>query len=312
MATRVLVTGGAGYIGSIMVPELLQRDYHVTVVDSFMFKQSSLGHVMAHPNFDLVNGDVRDESLMKKLVAQADILIPLAALVGAPLCKRDPVAAESTNLAAPLSMFKMLSPSQTVLMPTTNSAYGKGGANHACDETSPLHPISSYAKHKVEVEKALMQHANAISFRLATVFGVSPRMRLDLMVNDFTYRAFNDRFIVLFESQFRRNYIHVRDVVGGFIFALENFAKVKGQIFNVGLTEANLTKMELCLAIKKQIPDFTIMDAPIGQDPDQRDYLVSNAKFEGAGWRPKFSLDMGVRELMKGYQMIRNSVYSNI
>ncbi len=312
MASRILVTGGAGYIGSMLVAELLARGHHVTVIDNFMFKQASLGHIVADPNFSLINGDIRDQRLMKEQLAKAEIIIPLAALVGAPLCKRDPVAAESTNLVAPRSMLKMISASQIVIMPTTNSAYGKGEKDHFCDENSTLNPVSLYAQHKVEVEKTLMDRENSISYRLATVFGMSPRMRLDLLVNDFTYRAVNDRFIVLFEAHFRRNYIHVRDVVHAFVHGLENFSLMKHQIYNVGLSDANLTKMELCLAIKKNIPDFTIMEAAVGEDPDKRDYIVSNAKMEKTGWRPNYSLDAGIKELMKGFQMIKNSVYSNV
>lgn len=312
MAARVLLTGGAGYIGSMLTPELLRLGFKVVVVDNFMFKQASLGHVIGHQNLELYNGDIRDKNLMKQHLKNADIVIPLAALVGAPLCKKDPFAAESVNLAAPLEMFQNLSASQMVLMPTTNSAYGTGGKDHHCDETSPLNPISLYAKHKVEVEKALMTRENSISFRLATVFGVSPRMRLDLLVNDFTYRAVNDRFIVLFESHFRRNYVHIRDVVSAFLLGIENFNGMKGQVYNVGLTEANMTKMELCQAIKKRIPDFTIMEAQIGEDPDKRDYLVSNAKIEKTGWKAQHTLDMGIQELIKGYQMIKNSSYSNV
>lgn len=312
MAQRILVTGGAGYIGSLLVPELLSQGFHVTVIDNFMFRQVSLGHIVAHPNFELVNGDIRDEKLIQEHLKTADIIIPLAALVGAPLCRKDPFGAKSINLEAPLKMFKQTSSAQRILMPTTNSAYGKGDANGYCDETSTLKPISLYAEHKVEVEQALMDRENSISFRLATVFGVSPRMRLDLLVNDFTYRAFNDRFIVLFEAHFRRNYIHIRDVVQTFIMGIQKFDQMKGQIFNVGLSSANLSKMDLCQRIKEHVPGFTIMEAPIGKDPDQRDYLVSNAKIEALGWRPNYSLDTGIKELLKGYQMIRNSIYANV
>ena len=312
MNTKILVTGGAGYIGSMLIPELLSQGFHVTAVDNFMFRQSPLGHVMAHPNFDLINGDVRDDRLMKEQIAKADIIIPLAALVGAPLCNKDPFAAETVNLEAPLKMMKMASASQLILMPITNSAYGKGGANNYCDESSPLHPISLYAKHKVEVEKVLMDRENSISFRLATVFGFSPRMRLDLLVNDFTYRAVNDSFIVLFEGHFRRNYIHIRDVVQAFTHGIKNAGTMKSQIYNVGLSEANLTKFELCQQIKKHAPKFVIMEAPIGEDPDKRDYLVSNEKMEKTGWKPKHGLDIGIAELVKGYRMLKNSTYSNV
>lgn len=312
MALRVLLTGGAGYIGSLLVERLLENQFDVTIVDNFMFKQASLGHVIAHPHLHLINGDIRDTKLMKDLVAKADLIIPLAALVGAPLCKKDPFAAESVNLQAPIAMFKMASSSQLIIMPTTNSAYGKGESGNHCDESSPLNPISLYAKHKVEVEKDLMSRENSISLRLATVFGISPRMRLDLLVNDFVYRAVNDRFIVLFEAHFRRNYVHVRDVVNAFMFSIENFARMKGQVYNVGLTEANMTKMELCQKIQKHVPSFTIMESAIGQDPDQRDYLVSNAKIEKLGWKTQHSLDLGIAELIKGYQMIKNTSYSNV
>lgn len=312
MAEHVLLTGGAGYIGSLLTPELLARGFRVTIVDNFMFKQVSLGHTLAHPNLELINGDIRDESLMKAQITKADIIIPLAALVGAPLCNKDPIAAETVNLKAPFSMLKMTSPAQRILMPTTNSAYGKGGADNFCDENSPLFPISSYAKHKMEVEKALMDRENSISFRLATVFGISPRMRLDLLVNDFVYRAVYDRFIVLFEAHFRRNYVHVRDVTSAFMFGLDNYARMKGQVYNVGLTEANMSKMQLCLHIQKHLPKFTIMESAIGQDPDQRDYLVSNKKIEALGWKTNHGLDVGIKELIKGYQMIKNSSFANV
>jgi nucleoside-diphosphate-sugar epimerase len=309
--TKVLVTGGAGYIGSMLTPQLLANGFKVTVIDNFMFKQVSLGHIVGEPNFELINGDIRDEKLLKAQMADADIIIPLAALVGAPLCNKDPFAADSVNLQAPLMMMKNVSKSQMILMPTTNSAYGKGGEGGYCDETSPLHPISSYAKHKVEVEKALMERENSISFRLATVFGMSPRFRLDLLVNDFTYRAVNDRFIVLFEAHFRRNYIHVRDVISAFQHGIAKFESMRGNIYNVGLSEANLTKLELCMRIKEHIPNFTIMEASVGEDPDKRDYLVSNTKIEKTGWIPKHGLDNGIRELIRGYRMLKNQSFAN-
>lgn len=312
MSHNILVTGGAGYLGSTMVPELLARGHKVTVVDNFMWDQNSLAHVCNNLNFDVVRGDVRIESVMLPLIKKADIIIPLAAYVGAPLCARDPVGASSTNHDAVIMMLKNISKHQRILMPTTNSAYGSGDKNNFCTEESPLRPISLYAIEKVKVEKELMQHPNATSFRLATVFGMSPRMRIDLLVNDFTYRAVHDRFVVLFESSFKRNYIHVRDVTRAFIHGIENYEKTNGQIFNVGLSEANVSKKELCEAIKKQVPDFTFIDAPIGKDPDQRNYIVSNEKIEATGYKPQVSLDAGVRELIKGFTMIRNTRYGNI
>ncbi|MEW6331750.1 MAG: NAD-dependent epimerase/dehydratase [Pseudomonadota bacterium] len=312
MSSTILITGGAGYLGSTLVPELLNAGYRVTVLDNFMFRQNSLAHVCHHPNFSVIRGDIRVESTMAPLLKQADIVIPLAALVGAPLCSRDPVGARTTNHDAIFMMLRMLSKDQVVLMPTTNSAYGTGDENNYCTEESPLRPISQYAIEKVEIERELMQHHNAISFRLATVFGMSPRMRIDLLVNDFTYRAVYDRFVVLFESYFKRNYIHVRDVSRVFQHALKNHDKMRGQIYNVGLSDANVSKKELCERIQKQLPDFVFMEAPVGKDPDQRNYIVSNAKIEATGFKPAFSLDAGISELIKGYTMIRNTRYSNV
>jgi nucleoside-diphosphate-sugar epimerase len=312
MSHNILVTGGAGYLGSIMVPELLKAGHKVTVLDNFMFKQSSLNHCCADPNFSVVKGDCRDEALMKKLSASADVIIPLAALVGAPLCKADPVGAETINLQAPLKLFKTLSADQRVLMPITNSGYGVGEAGKFCTEETPMRPLSLYGIHKVEVEKGLLDRGNAISFRLATVFGMAPRPRIDLLVNDFTYRAFYDRFVVLFESHFKRNYIHVRDVTRAFMHGIDNFDAMKNQAYNVGLSDANLSKWELCEVIKKQIPDFVFLEAPVGEDPDKRDYIVSNAKLEATGWAPAYSLDFGIGELIKGYTMLKNTIYTNI
>ncbi|MFO1321980.1 MAG: SDR family oxidoreductase [Burkholderiales bacterium] len=312
MTYSILVTGGAGYLGSTMVPDLLAAGHRVTVLDNFMFKQTSLNHVCHHPNFSVVRGDIRVESTMAPLLAKADVVIPLAALVGAPLCTQDPVGATTTNHDAISLMLRLLSREQRVLMPTTNSAYGTGDENHFCTEDSPLRPISLYAKEKVAVEQELMQRENAISFRLATVFGMSPRMRIDLLVNDFTYRAVHDRFVVLFESSFKRNYIHVRDVSRVFQHGLAQFDRMKNQIYNVGLSDANVSKKELCEHIQKQVPQFVFIDAPVGKDPDQRNYIVSNAKLEATGFRPSMSLDAGIAELIKGFTMIRNSQYGNV
>jgi nucleoside-diphosphate-sugar epimerase len=312
MSYNVLVTGGAGYLGSTMVPDLLQLGHRVTVLDNFMYKQASLNHVCHHPNFSVVKGDIRIESVMGPLIKNADIVIPLAALVGAPMCSQDPVGATTVNHDAITLMLKLLSKQQMVLMPTTNSAYGTGDKNNFCTEESPLNPISLYAKEKVGIEKELLQRDNAISFRLATVFGMSPRMRIDLLVNDFTYRAVHDRFVVLFESSFKRNYVHVRDVSRVFQHAIANFEKMKGQIYNVGLSDANVSKRELCEQIQKQVPDFVFLDAPVGKDPDQRNYIVSNAKIEATGFKPMYSLDMGISDLLKGYTMIKNARYGNV
>ncbi|MHB1608708.1 MAG: NAD-dependent epimerase/dehydratase family protein [Acidiferrobacter thiooxydans] len=312
MSFNILVTGGAGYLGSTMVPDLLAAGHNVTVLDNFMFKQTSLNHCCHHSKFRVVKGDIRVERTMAKLMNEADVIIPLAALVGAPLCSLDPVGATTVNHDAIKLMLKLLSKDQIVLMPTTNSAYGTGDENNYCTEESPLRPISQYAIEKVEIEKELMDHANSISFRLATVFGMSPRMRIDLLVNDFTYRAVYDRFVVLFESHFKRNYIHVRDVSRVFQHALNNFDKMKGQIYNVGLSDANVSKKELCEHIHKQLPDFIFIEAPVGKDPDQRNYIVSNAKIEATGFKPEFSLDRGIAELIKGYTMIRNTRYGNV
>jgi len=312
MAHNILVTGGAGYLGSTMVPDLLEAGHKVTVLDNFMYKQASLNHVCHHPNFSVVRSDIRIEHVIAPLLKKADFVIPLAALVGAPMCSLDPVGATTVNHDAITLMLKLLSKQQFVLMPTTNSAYGTGDKNNYCTEESPLNPISLYAKEKVGIEKELMQRENAISFRLATVFGMSPRMRIDLLVNDFTYRAVHDRFVVLFESSFKRNYVHVRDVSRVFQHAIANFDKMKGQIYNVGLSDANVSKRELCEHIQKQISDFVFLDAPVGKDPDQRNYIVSNAKIEATGFKPMYSLDAGIGDLIKGYTMIKNTRYGNV
>ena len=312
MSYNILVTGGAGYLGSTMVPDLLQLGHRITVLDSFMYKQASLNHVCHHQNFSVVKGDIRIESVVAPLIKKADIVIPLAALVGAPMCSQDPVGATTINHDAIALMLKLLSKQQMVLMPTTNSAYGTGDKNNFCTEESPLNPISLYAKEKVGIEKELLQRENAISFRLATVFGMSPRMRIDLLVNDFAYRAVHDRFVVLFESSFKRNYVHVRDVSRVFQHAIEHFDKMKGQIYNVGLSDANVSKRELCEHIQKQVSDFVFLDAPVGKDPDQRNYIVSNAKIEATGFKPMYSLDMGIGDLIKGYTMIKNTRYGNV
>lgn len=308
---RILVTGGAGYIGSIMSQELLSRGHDVLVLDNFMYRQTSLAHLVRHPGFEVVIGDVRDEILMRDLIKKSDVVIPLAAIVGAPACDKDPIAAKSINRDSVLWLINQLSNEQQIIMPTTNSAYGSGGMNNFCDEESPLNPLSLYAKDKVEVEKRLMEHPNATSFRLATVFGISPRMRLDLLVNNFTYRALTDGFLVVFEGHFRRNYIHLLDVVQAFMLAIETPTNFKGQIFNVGLSSANVSKVELCKEIKALVPNFIFTEEEFGKDPDQRNYVVSNQKIESKGFKPQVSLQMGIQELIKGLKMFDQRLFTN-
>jgi len=312
MTFKVLVTGGGGYIGSILVPELLHAGHKVTVIDNFLYKQASLNHLCINENLTIIKSDVRIDQVIKDNIKNADIIIPLAALVGAPLCNLDPVGARTINYQAIMMMLEIISSNQIILMPTTNSAYGTGDSNNFCDENSPLNPISQYAIEKVEVEKELMSKSNAVSFRLATVFGMSPRMRLDLLVNDFVNRAIHDKFIVLFESHFKRNYIHVRDVARAFMHAIDKSDSMCGEIYNVGLGDANLSKKELCDAIQHEIPDFIYLEAPIGKDKDQRNYIVSNKKLEMTGFKNKFSLKDGIVELKKGLIFLKNNNYSNI
>jgi nucleoside-diphosphate-sugar epimerase len=309
---NILVTGGAGYIGSILVADLLSEGHSVTVLDNFLYGQASLNHLCRDPRFEVIKGDVRLEQSIRPPLAKSDVIIPLAALVGAPLCDQDPVGAQTVNHDSVKLLLDLVSPQQRILMPTTNSAYGSGGVGNFCDEKSPLNPLSKYAIDKVRVEHELMQHENAISFRLATVFGMSPRMRLDLLVNDFTYRAVKDKFVVLFESNFKRNYIHVRDVSRVFVHGLANFEDMKGQIYNVGLSDANVSKKELCEAIKKQIPDFFFVEEKFRSDPDQRNYVVSNEKLERTGFEPRVSLEDGIAELIKGFSYLNNRRYSNV
>ncbi len=308
----VLVTGGAGYLGSILVPELLRLGHRVTVVDSFLYNQTSLLDCCNDEKLTVIRGDVRDARLIKPLVAKADVLIPLACLVGAPLCAQKPLEARSINLDAITMLVDATSPNQMIISPTTNSGYGIGQEGVYCTEETPMRPVSLYGTLKVELEQHLLASGHAISLRLATVCGVSPRMRLDLLVNDFTYRAVNDRFIVLFEAHFKRNYIHVRDVARAFIHSMNNFERMKNEPYNVGLSEANLSKMELCLEIKKQVPEFTIMESAIGKDPDQRNYIVSNDKIEATGYQPQVGLQACIAELIKGYQIIRRNSFANI
>lgn len=309
---KILVTGAAGYIGSVLVPELLRKGHEVVAIDNFMYNQAPLLDVCYYKTLTIVRGDARDRDLISKHIKGADFIIPLACLVGAPLCDKDPVAAKSINLDAIKMILELRQPEQKIIFPNTNSGYGIGQKGIHYDETTPLNPISLYGRLKVEAEKALLEAGNAVSLRLATVFGISPRMRLDLLVNDFTYRAVNDRFIVLFEAHFKRNYIHIRDVARAFIHAMDNFDKMKNEAYNVGLSDANLSKSELCEEIKKQIPDFYFVEAKIGEDVDKRNYIVSNEKIEKTGFKTQVSLQDGIAELIKGYQIIKRNQFSNV
>ena len=309
---KVLVTGGAGYIGSILVPTLLGEGHSVTVIDNFLYNQTSLAECCSNDGFQVIKGDARDEDTIKRAMHNADIIIPLAAIVGAPASNLDKVAARSLNYDAVALVNRLRSKNQIVLYPTTNSGYGVGQEGVYCTEETPLNPLSLYAKTKAEAEKLLLDSGNCITFRLATVFGMSPRMRLDLLVNDFTYRAYTDRFIVLFEAHFKRNYIHVRDVARAFIHGLRNYERMKNNVYNVGLSSANLSKHELCQKIKEYIPDFHFSVAEMGKDPDQRNYIVSNEKIERTGYMPQHSLDMGIKELVKGFNILRNNKFTNL
>ncbi len=312
MKKKVLITGGAGYVGSVLTPFLLNNEFQVTVIDNLSFNQTSLLNCFNNNNFCFIKGNVNDYELMKELIYNVDIIIPLAAIVGAPACKANPTLARLINYESIDFILNNTSDKQKILFPNTNSGYGIGEANQLCTENHPLKPISLYGKLKVEAEKILLDSKRAISFRLATVFGISPRMRLDLLVNDFTFRACHDKFIVLFEEHFKRNYIHVRDVANAFLFGIDNFDKMKGEAFNLGLSSANLSKKELCEKIMKYIPDFYIHGASIGEDPDKRDYIVSNDKLEKLGWKPLYTLDDGIQEIIGAYPFLKINKFKNV
>jgi nucleoside-diphosphate-sugar epimerase len=309
---RILVTGGAGYLGSVLTPALLAAGHKVTVLDSFLFQQTSLLDCCLQPSFSVIRGDCRDRATLRQAVKDAEVIIPLAAIVGAPACKADQTAASSTNLDAIKLLLSLRSREQKIIYPTTNSGYGIGEKGKLCTEKTPLHPISLYGVTKVEAEKAVLESGNAVTFRLATVFGLSPRMRLDLLVNDFVYRAVTDRAVVVFEGHAKRNYIHVRDVARAFLHALDHYERMKNEPYNVGLSDANLSKLELCQAIKAHLPGFVFLEAPIGEDPDKRDYIVSNEKIESTGYRHTVSLHQGIQELIKGYTILRNNKHGNV
>jgi nucleoside-diphosphate-sugar epimerase len=312
MTEKVLITGGAGYIGSVLTRKLLDEGYVVSVLDNFRYNQNSLLNCCPSENFSIIRGDCRDKDTLSKALDGVDVIIHLAALVGAPICNMDPVGAQTTNYDSTKLLLSLRSKNQKLLFPCTNSGYGIGEKGKYCTEETPLKPISLYGKTKVDSEKAILEAGDSISFRLATVFGVSPRMRTDLLVNDFVLRAVRDKYLVIFEGNFKRNYIHIQDVARVFLHGIQNFAKLQGSAYNVGLSDANLSKLELCQTIKKQIPDFTFMESPIGEDPDKRDYIVSNEKIEKTGFKPKHSLDFGIQELRKAYAILKGTPYSNV
>ena len=310
--SRILVTGGAGYIGSVLVPMLLEKGHEVTVLDNFCFGQSSLLDCCMNPCFRVVRGDVRNKDIVKELIKGKDYIIPLAAMVGFPLCREDEIAARTINLEAINLILDLRGQEQRVIYPCTNSGYGVGENGKLCTEETPMRPISLYGITKTEAEKAVLNAGNSLTFRFATVFGASPRMRIDLLVNDFVHRAVFDKAVVVFEGGFKRNYLHIRDAANAFSFAVDNFERMKGRPYNCGLSSANLNKIELCEKIKEHIPGFVYIEAPVGEDPDKRDYIVSNERLESMGWHANYSLDDGIEELKKVYTIIRNSKYGNV
>lgn len=308
---KILVTGGAGYIGSVLTPMLLREGHEVTVLDSFLYRQTSLLDCCGNDAFHILRGDCRDEALVRRALDGQDIVIPLAAIVGFPACDNDKTAAQTVNQDAVEMLLRLKAPEQKVIFPCTNSGYGLGQGQTYCTETSPINPITLYGRTKMAAEAAVLASGNAVCFRFATLFGASPRMRTDLLVNDFVYRAVFDRTLVVFEGTFMRNYLHVRDAANAFLFAIEHFGEMRGQTFNCGLSDANLSKLELCEKIQAHIPSFVYLQAPVGEDPDKRNYLISNEKIERLGYRTQHSLDFGIEELMKVYAILKKSSYGN-
>jgi nucleoside-diphosphate-sugar epimerase len=302
---KILITGGAGYLGSVLTGTLLNKGYSVTVLDKLLFNQTSLLQYTSNPKFKFIYGDVRNLTELEKLCKEADVIIPLAAIVGFPACASDPKLAKEINFDQIVNIVKFTNgQNKKILYPNTNSGYGLGTGQLECTEESPLTPISVYGQTKCDAENFLRNCTDAIVFRLATVFGVSSRMRTDLLVNDFVYKAITDKYIVVFEKSFKRNFIHIEDVANAFLFMLENYDKYKHEIFNVGLSTANLSKQQLLEKIQSHVKDFAVSYNDYYEDPDKRDYIVSNDKIEGTGWKPEWDLDRGIKQLIQGYQMI--------
>jgi nucleoside-diphosphate-sugar epimerase len=308
---KILITGGAGYIGSSLTTALVNKDYDVTVLDTLKYNKESLNHLYKFKNFKFYNADVTIEKNIKKFIKNQDLIIPLAALVGAPLCEKKKNIAVKTNIGSIKLILKNIKKNQKIIYPTTNSGYGIGKKNSFCDENSPINPISIYGRTKMEAEKIVLKHKNSISFRLATVFGSSYRMRTDLLVNNFVYTAFNKKKLNIFEPNFRRNYIHINDIVRAFLFAIKNFKKLKSEIFNLGLSSANITKINLAKKVKKYLPETKIQIIKNIKDPDQRDYYVSNKKIENKGFKAIYSLDHGIVELINIFKISKIKIKNN-
>jgi len=308
---KILITGGAGYIGSMLSTELVLQGYRVTVIDKLKYEKSSLDHLYYHKNFSFINSDVRNEKILRENIKKHEFIIPLAALVGAPLCEKFKKDAITTNLEAIKLILKNLNKKKKIIYLTTNSGYGIGEKNKFCNESSPLKPISLYGQTKCDAENEVRKFKNSISFRLATVFGSSFRMRSDLLVNNFVQRAVNENYIDIFEPKFRRNFIHIRDVVRGIVFSIKNFNRLKSNVYNLGLSSANITKIDLAKKIKKQLKKLKIRVVKNKSDPDKRDYFVSNAKIEKKGFKANISLEQGVRELIQVFRNNKNKIINN-